>query len=242
MAAWRVLYTKQLQKKHKTYHDGFVVVRDSGAVALLDDSGHELAAAAAPLPAEEDWARCEGVGDVFPGFLVNGDEECAPYEVPGFRGGDANGPAAAAAAAAPAAVPAPTAARNPMAPAARQAFKRSALSAGGGATGAGGAAAGGQPAAVGWGGATHSSAGMRAQQPTGSQQDQLPVGQLRQKQHQHQQQKHHHHHHQAHGGMAQPLSQHSLHSDSMQPPCLRSGAAGGRKGPEGTSRGITAMH
>lgn len=95
MQAWRVLYTKQLQKKKKTYQDGFAVVRASGAVALLDEAGKELARAGGPLPAGEDWATCEGA-TVFEGFLVNGDGECPPCEVPGL----AAGPAAAAGAAA----------------------------------------------------------------------------------------------------------------------------------------------
>jgi hypothetical protein len=92
MQAWRVLYTKQLQKKRKTYADGFVVARPSGAVLLLDEGGKELAAASAPLPPGEDWGACEGAA-VFPGFLVNGDGACGPGEAPGSAGGGGGGEA-----------------------------------------------------------------------------------------------------------------------------------------------------
>lgn len=81
MQAWRALYTKQLQKKRKTYADGFVVMCPSGTVVLQDDSGKELAVASGPLPGGEGWGSCEGVA-VFEGFLVNGDGECPPEELP----------------------------------------------------------------------------------------------------------------------------------------------------------------
>jgi hypothetical protein len=89
MGAFRVLYTKQLTKKRKTYADGFVVLRPSGA-ALLDEAGRELALAAGPLPAGSDWGEAEGV-DVFEGFLVNGDGACGPEELPGAAGGGGGG-------------------------------------------------------------------------------------------------------------------------------------------------------
>jgi hypothetical protein len=104
MPTWRVLYTKQLTKKRKTYTDGFVVVRASGATALLNENGSELAVASGPLPAGDDWASCEGVA-LFDGFLVNGDAECGAHEVPGLGGPDAAAAACAAAAQAPLAAP-----------------------------------------------------------------------------------------------------------------------------------------
>jgi hypothetical protein len=147
--AWRVLYTKQLTKKHKTYQDGFVVLRGSGAAALLDEAGRELTPAAAPLPPGEDWGDCEGVADVFPGFLVNGDGACAPCEVPGYGGGGAA--AGGDGGGGPPVAPAP-AAHDPiaLAPAARQAFRRPTLAAPAGSGGSGGR---GRDAAAGWGGA-----------------------------------------------------------------------------------------
>jgi hypothetical protein len=62
-AAARVLYTKQLQKKKKTWQDGFVLVRPSGSALLYDEDGKELASCI-KLPgrvkniAEEEELRC----------------------------------------------------------------------------------------------------------------------------------------------------------------------------------------
>jgi len=140
-----VLHTKQLTKKRKTYNDGFVVVRASGAVVLLDEGGKELATASAPIPASDDFASSEGI-TVFDGFLVNGDSECAPCEVPGLGGGGGGaaegGVALNCAAAPPAAASAQPLHPQPQrcAPLLRQPFKRPAIA--GSASGGGGSAGG----------------------------------------------------------------------------------------------------
>jgi hypothetical protein len=61
--AARVLYTKQLQKKKKTWQDGFVLIKASGPALLYDEDGKELASCI-KLPgrvkniAEEEELRC----------------------------------------------------------------------------------------------------------------------------------------------------------------------------------------
>lgn len=61
--AARVLYTKQLQKKKKTWQDGFVLIRVGGSALLYDEEGKELASCV-KLPArvkniaEEEELRC----------------------------------------------------------------------------------------------------------------------------------------------------------------------------------------
>jgi hypothetical protein len=65
--AARVLYTKQLQKKKKTWQDGFVLIRASGSAVLLDEDGKELSSCVR-LPgrvkniAEEEELRCWWAG------------------------------------------------------------------------------------------------------------------------------------------------------------------------------------
>lgn len=44
----RVLYTKQLVKKKKTYHDGFLRVNDGKNACLIDETGQKLAAGRLP--------------------------------------------------------------------------------------------------------------------------------------------------------------------------------------------------
>jgi hypothetical protein len=61
--AARVLYTKQLHKKKKTWQDGFVLVRASGSALLFDEDGKELGRCV-KLPArvkniaDEEELRC----------------------------------------------------------------------------------------------------------------------------------------------------------------------------------------
>lgn len=47
MQCHRALYTKQIAKKKKTYHDGFVTVRGH-AIVLLDEAGAVLAESRIP--------------------------------------------------------------------------------------------------------------------------------------------------------------------------------------------------
>ena len=78
--AFRVLYTKQLTRKLKTYNDGYLV-RDGPRVRLLDDAGMDLAAGRLPASLQLT-AISEGI-KVFDGFLVDCDEELASVsEVP----------------------------------------------------------------------------------------------------------------------------------------------------------------
>lgn len=72
--AFRVLYTKQLTRKLKTYNDGYLV-RDGTRVRLLDDAGMDLAAGRLPASLQLT-AVSEGI-TVFDGFLVDCDEELA---------------------------------------------------------------------------------------------------------------------------------------------------------------------
>lgn len=51
----RVLYTKHLTKKRKTWSDGFVDVSAQRSATLSDEQGQALATAR--LPAGEDWAE-----------------------------------------------------------------------------------------------------------------------------------------------------------------------------------------
>ncbi len=83
--AFRVLYTKQLTRKLKTYNDGWLV-RDGSRVRLLDDAGMDLAAGRLPASLQLT-AVSEGI-TVFDGFLVDCDEELASVsEVPRRLGG-----------------------------------------------------------------------------------------------------------------------------------------------------------
>ena len=56
----RVLYTKHLVKKHKSYHDGFLKVQTTGSAVLLDEEGCTLAQAKLPAKALPLQADTEG--------------------------------------------------------------------------------------------------------------------------------------------------------------------------------------
>ena len=78
--AFRVLYTKQLTRKLKTYNDGYLI-RDGPRVHLLDDTGMDLATGRLPASLQLT-AVSEGV-TAFDGYLVDCDEELASAtEVP----------------------------------------------------------------------------------------------------------------------------------------------------------------
>ena len=78
--AFKVLYTKQLTRKLKTYNDGFLV-RDGPRVRLLDDAGMELGTGRCPSSLQLT-AASDGI-KLFDGFLVDCDEELASAaEVP----------------------------------------------------------------------------------------------------------------------------------------------------------------
>ena len=78
--AFAVLYTKQLTKKLKTYHDGFLI-RDGPGARLLTDAGSELACCRWP-PSLELAGTSEGI-TCFDGYLVDCDGELSgPTEVP----------------------------------------------------------------------------------------------------------------------------------------------------------------
>ena len=83
--AFRVLYTKQLTRKLKTYNDGYLI-RDGSRIRLLDDAGMDLAAGRLPASLQLT-AVSEGI-TVFDGYLVDCDEELASIsEVPGWLHG-----------------------------------------------------------------------------------------------------------------------------------------------------------
>lgn len=72
---WAALYTKQLRKKQKIFHDGFVMISSGGREAcLLDEGGTVLARAAAPPSLQDD----EEDVTLFEGFLVNLDGRAKP--------------------------------------------------------------------------------------------------------------------------------------------------------------------
>ena len=78
--AFKVLYTKQLMRKLKSYNDGFLI-RDGSRIRLLDDTGRELATGRLPASLQLS-ATSEGITAI-EGFLVDCDEELAPAaEVP----------------------------------------------------------------------------------------------------------------------------------------------------------------
>lgn len=62
----RALYTKQLSKKKKTYHDGFVAVRDR-SIVLLDETGAVLAESLR-VPSRRFDDDAENI-DLWEGFL-----------------------------------------------------------------------------------------------------------------------------------------------------------------------------
>ena len=85
MQAFRVLYTKQLTRKLKTYNDGFLI-RDGSRVRLFDDSGMELATGRWPASLQLS-AVSEGITAI-EGFLVDCDGELASAaEVPRWSSG-----------------------------------------------------------------------------------------------------------------------------------------------------------
>ena len=45
---FKVLYTKQITKKHKTYHDGFLRAKEKGTAILYDERGSQLASDRVP--------------------------------------------------------------------------------------------------------------------------------------------------------------------------------------------------
>lgn len=80
-SAARILWTKQLTKKKKTYNDGFIRVKPSNEAILYDEDGKELSCCS-KLPSgiditTDDDIRC------FEGYLVQGDCACDPSEIKG---------------------------------------------------------------------------------------------------------------------------------------------------------------
>lgn len=78
---WRVLWTKQLTKKQKTWNDGFVACKPCGAAVLYDEAGKELGQSRLPksvknLANHDEPLKC------WEGYLVQGDSECDVSEVP----------------------------------------------------------------------------------------------------------------------------------------------------------------
>lgn len=72
--AYRVLYTKHLTKKHKTYHDGFIILEVNDSVILYDEDRCELSCSRLPSSVA-DIGACEALA-CFEGYLVNGDGKC----------------------------------------------------------------------------------------------------------------------------------------------------------------------
>lgn len=83
---YRALYTKHLTKKQKTWHDGFVVLRNKARIVLYDEAGKELSAAAMPASLALDSGERLSL---FDGFLVDCDDPCTAEELPGGERGDA---------------------------------------------------------------------------------------------------------------------------------------------------------
>lgn len=78
-AYWKVLYTKQLTKKRKTYQDGYVICKENGSAALLDEDGATLCNTRILVTqtlTEDVELKC------FDGYLVNVDCKCEAKDLP----------------------------------------------------------------------------------------------------------------------------------------------------------------
>lgn len=75
---FRVLYTKHLIKKAKTYHDGYLIVHEGGSCVLLDEEKKNLGQGWLAKDVELD-PDAEGLSCI-EGFLINLDGEVTANE------------------------------------------------------------------------------------------------------------------------------------------------------------------
>ncbi|XRB03345.1 DUF2439 domain-containing protein [Pycnococcus provasolii] len=100
---FRVLYTKQLLKKRKTYHDGTLRTHPTRNIAVLhSDSDDVLCEVVCNLDKCRSWAEGDTLTEVFDGYIVVIDDVVEPY------GGGAAAPASAQAPAPAAPAPPPS--------------------------------------------------------------------------------------------------------------------------------------
>lgn len=83
MPNYKVLYTKDVRKKRKVYHDGFLSIDQHPQACLLREDGLTLASGRIPQGHCID-SQSENLS-FLDGYLVNCDEECERNEVPAYR-------------------------------------------------------------------------------------------------------------------------------------------------------------
>lgn len=81
---FRVLYSRHLTQKRRTYHDGFVKLQSSRTAVLFSEDGVELSTTTIPpsttlTESTEDFRRFEG-------FVVDFEEECQIEDLPKNKG------------------------------------------------------------------------------------------------------------------------------------------------------------
>jgi hypothetical protein len=84
MQHFRVLYTKQLRKKNKSYHDGYLVLLPHQQAKLLSEDGSCLTSARVPTSTVLEEGA-DGI-DCFDGYLINVDCCAAASDIPGNSG------------------------------------------------------------------------------------------------------------------------------------------------------------
>lgn len=82
-SAARILWTKQLTKKKKTYNDGFVLVKPTREAILYDEDGKELGFCSR-FPSSIDITSDDNI-KCFEGYLVQGDCACDYHEIKGVH-------------------------------------------------------------------------------------------------------------------------------------------------------------